>query len=67
MVTLDAYVGLRPDQIDRTRALVDYALLGAPQRVVQSNRCAPTACPTRLITAFALVSELEARRVSDSW
>jgi len=35
--THDAYVGLWPDQVDRTRTLVDYALLGAPQRAVQSN------------------------------
>jgi integrase len=28
-ITLDTYVGLWPDQIDRTRSLVDHAL-GAP-------------------------------------
>ncbi|WP_181780179.1 tyrosine-type recombinase/integrase [Pseudonocardia pini] len=36
-VTLDTYVGLWPDQVDRTRTLVDNALLGVPQRAVESK------------------------------
>jgi hypothetical protein len=65
-ITLNTYVGLWPDQVDRTRTLVDEAL-GTLSAEALSPRCVPDLYPSPGLDLFPVVRALVAHLISDSW